>query len=83
MQALGRLSKLNRVTLLWTPGHQGIPGNKEADWLANEGTTEVPPNQFTATLLSVGKKTHQEAFGTETSGQVLTVQNADEMSSVY
>jgi ribonuclease HI len=56
MQVLGKLSELNKVTLVWTPGHQGIPGNKEADRLAKEGAAEVPPNQFTAIPFSVCKK---------------------------
>ena len=31
MQLLGRLSELNKVTLVRIPEHQGIPGNKETD----------------------------------------------------
>jgi hypothetical protein len=55
MQVLEKLSKFNKVTLMWIPGHQGIPGNEEADRLAKEGAIEVPPNQFAAILFSVGK----------------------------
>jgi hypothetical protein len=36
-------------------GHQGIPGNEEADRLAKERAVEVPPNQFAAIPFSVGK----------------------------
>jgi hypothetical protein len=36
-------------------GHQGIPGNEEADRLAKEGAVEVPRNQFAAIPFSVGK----------------------------
>jgi hypothetical protein len=87
MQVLGRLSEFNKVTLVWIPRHQGIPAKEEADRLAKEGAMEVSPNQFTGIPFSVGKKTHQEAFGTETSGQVdclyqlPTVQNVDEIPS--
>jgi ribonuclease HI len=55
MQVLEKLSKFNKVTLIWIPGHQGITGNEEADSLAKEGAIEVPPNQFAAIPFSVGK----------------------------
>jgi ribonuclease HI len=55
MQVPEKLSKFNKVTLMWIPGHQGIPGNEEADRLAKVGATEVPPNQFAAIPYSVGK----------------------------
>jgi ribonuclease HI len=44
MQALGRLSKLNKVTSMLIHRHQGMPGNKEAHRLAREGAVEF---QFT------------------------------------
>jgi ribonuclease HI len=54
MQVLEKLSKSNKVTLMWIPGHQGILGNEEADRLAKEGAVEVPPNQFAAIPFNVG-----------------------------
>jgi ribonuclease HI len=60
MQTLGKLREFNKVTLVWIPGHQRIPGKEQSDWLAKEGTIEILPNQFTAITFSVGKKkTHQ------------------------
>jgi ribonuclease HI len=55
VQGLEKLSKSNKVTLMWIPGHQGIPGNEEADKLVKEGAVEVPPNHFAAMPFSVGK----------------------------
>ena len=55
MQVLGKLNELNKVTLVWIPGHHRIPANEEAERLAKEGATEVPPNQFIAIPFSVGK----------------------------
>jgi len=38
MQALETWSGYNKVTLMWTRGHHGIPRNEEGDKLAKEGT---------------------------------------------
>jgi ribonuclease HI len=54
MQVLGKLSEFNKVTLVWIPGHQGILGNEEANRLAKERATEVPPNQFSDVPFCVG-----------------------------
>jgi ribonuclease HI len=70
MQVLEKLSEFDEVPSVWIPGHQGMPGNEEADRLAKEGATEVPSNQFTAIPFSVGKKKTQDAIGTEAPGQV-------------
>jgi ribonuclease HI len=55
MQVIEKLSKFNKVTLMWTSGHQGTPSNEETDRLAKEGAIEVPSNQFAALPFSVGK----------------------------
>lgn len=34
---LNELGKDNKVTVLWVPGHEGIPGNEKADDLARSG----------------------------------------------
>jgi ribonuclease HI len=56
MQVLVKLSELNKVTLVWIPGHQRIRGNEEADRLAKDVAIEVPLNQFTITPFSVRKR---------------------------
>jgi hypothetical protein len=56
MQALGKLHESSKVTLVWTPGHQGIPDKEEADKLAKEGTSGVPSSQTTVIPFNVGKK---------------------------
>ncbi|XP_034173823.1 uncharacterized protein LOC117601317 [Osmia lignaria lignaria] len=38
MQALAQLSRLNKITFIWTLGHQGVQGNEIADGLAKLGT---------------------------------------------
>ena len=35
---LNQLGKQNHVSIAWIPGHAGIHGNKEADYLAKSGS---------------------------------------------
>jgi ribonuclease HI len=37
LDALSVLANQNEVTLIWVPGHCGIPGNEKADKLARQG----------------------------------------------
>jgi ribonuclease HI len=54
--SIGKLNELNKVTLVWISGHQGILGIEEVDRMAKEGAMQVPLNQFTGIPFSVGKK---------------------------
>ncbi|XP_046145450.1 uncharacterized protein LOC123988743 [Osmia bicornis bicornis] len=56
MQTLSQLSKLNKITLIWTPGHQGVQGNEIADGLAKLGTLESPVQQIVGVPFVLGKK---------------------------
>jgi hypothetical protein len=66
MQMLGKLSELNKVTLVWIPKYQ------EADRLAKEVAIEAPLNHFTAVSFNVGKTLIKNHL-TEASGGGLPV----------
>ncbi|XP_071577346.1 uncharacterized protein [Temnothorax nylanderi] len=56
MLALERLSGLNKVTLVWVPGHQGVPGNETADLLAKKGASKAPSDQVAGIPFAVEKE---------------------------
>ncbi|XP_011687449.1 PREDICTED: uncharacterized protein LOC105449763 [Wasmannia auropunctata] len=56
-QALNSLGKKCTLTLVWTPGHQGILGNEVADGLAKAGTQMNPATQAVGVPYAAGKKT--------------------------
>lgn len=74
--SLNRLSQKRRITIAWTPGHQGIEGNEIADELARKGADEnfygpepsLPiPGSVTKRIISL--KIRQEANTRWTSQQ--------------
>ncbi|XP_077256495.1 uncharacterized protein LOC143894228 [Temnothorax americanus] len=56
MLTLEKLGGFNKVTLVWVPGRQGIPGNETADMLAKKGANEAPIGQVTGIPFAVGKE---------------------------
>jgi Ribonuclease HI len=53
---LEKLSGSKNVALLWIPRYHGMPGNKEADKLAKEGTDKFPCDQTAGIPFAVCKE---------------------------
>lgn len=56
--ALRELSRQNQVLLYWVPGHCGIEGNENADYLARQGSAQqfIGPEPFLGTSKSAVKR---------------------------
>jgi len=55
MRALNKLGESHELTLMWVPGHQGIPGNEAADRLAGLGTRTDPVAPVVGVPFAMGK----------------------------
>ncbi|KAK2752250.1 reverse transcriptase [Colletotrichum kahawae] len=52
-------ARIYTIQTHWSPGHQGIKGNEEADSLAKEGTTLPVPRGLLATLSGIERLTQE------------------------
>jgi len=66
-----RLCGSNKATLVWVAGYQGMPGNKDADKLAKEGTNKFPCDQTTGIRFVVCKEVSRESSESGAPGKVV------------
>jgi hypothetical protein len=66
-----RLCGSNKATLVWIPGYQGMPGNKEADKFAKEGTNKFPCDQTTGIPFVGCKEVSRESCESGAPGEVV------------
>jgi hypothetical protein len=56
-----RLCGSNKAILVWIPGYQGMPGNKETDKFVKEWTNKFPCDQTTGIPFVVYREVNRES----------------------
>jgi ribonuclease HI len=55
-QSTTKLAEINRIKLVWLPGHTGIDGNETADQLAKQAPPIIGPQPAYGTPAKVAKE---------------------------